>query len=414
MPASAPPATRRSLLILLLVVFIDLVGFGLVAPLIPFYAEQLGLAPQWITAAVASYSLMQFVAAPLLGRWSDRIGRKPVLFFSMVGHAAAYVLLALSHNIWMFLAARIVGGITGGNLPVAYAYIADNSHGHARAAAIGKISGAFGLGMVLGPALGGLLAGSDAPLAADLATPAWTAAVASLLSAIAIAIWLPESPGQQSQAGADRAHHATADGRAIEPTVLALLVICFVVIFGMALRESIFALWVSHTLRLGARDIGLLFALAGAVIAVLQFAAIGSLTRRFGSHALALSATGLLALSWIGLAVADRLQIVIAAVILTAAGTALFQTSIQNLLANIASPGKRGSIMGAYQSSSALARFVGQSSSGSFYGLVHVSAPFLIGALLMLPAALLLVRIRTRLLAATEAAQTESPQETPA
>ena len=317
----------------------------------------------------------------------------------------------------MFLAARVIGGITGGNLPVAYAYIADNLVGHERAAAIGKISGSFGLGMVLGPALGGLLAGGATPMEADLAAPAWAAAFASLLSALAIAIWLPESPGHTRAAQPKSSGAAPISTQpAFQQPVLTLLVIVFVVVLGMALRESIFALWASHTLRLGARTIGLLFALAGAVIAILQFTVMGTLTRRFGSHSLALTATSLMAVSWLTFAVADQLPLVFAAVVLTASGTALFQTSMQNILASISQPHNRGGIMGAYQSSSALARFAGQSSSGSFYGLMHPSAPFLIGAALMLPATWLLVRIRRRPQAVADVTESapQRPEETAA
>lgn len=401
---------------LLLVVFVDLVGFGLVTPLIPFYGERLGLAPQWITLIVATYSLAQFVAAPLWGRLSDRVGRRPVLFACMVGHVGSYLILACADTVWLFLAARIAGGLTAGNLPVAYAYIADTVAPDRRAAAMGKVSGAFGLGFVLGPALGGLLAGGETMIEADLVRPALAAAAASALSAAMIAVFLPESRRARQAAPAGKSPLPPFSFSLRQPPVVAvLLVVCFVVIFSMSMRESIFSLWASHVLELGARTIGLLFAVSGGVVALVQFTSIGALTRRWGSWRLALAATALFAGAWLVFALVPRLPPVVLALAATAGGTALFQTSMQNLLADVAAAHERGRVMGAYQASSALGRYVGQSCSGTFYGVVHPSAPFLLGAALMLPAALLLwwigrhlpVRTLTRTSLAMPAERTE-------
>jgi MFS family permease len=287
---------------------------------------------------------------------------------------------------------------------------------------MGKVSGAFGLGMVVGPALGGWLAGGSTLAEASLSRPALAAACASALSALMILAFLPESrPAPADAAGEPRASArrdeaasaaAAAPGRAEEglpPLVTLLLVVGFLVVFGMAMREAVFPLWGSHVLGLGASTLGMLYALSGATVALLQFTSMGTLTRRFGSYRLTLGASVLFAAGWSTLAIAHNLGAALFAVALTASATALFQTSMQNMLAELAPAARRGRIMGAYQSAGALARYVGQTSAGSFYGFLHPSAPFALGAVLMLPAAAVLISMRRRLPNAITRAAPASP-----
>ena len=173
------PKPRFAVPILFAVVFIDLVGFGILAPLVPFYVERLGARPELITLIIAAHPLAQSLAMPLWGTLSDRRGRRPVLLASMLGHGAAYLLLGFADSLWLLLLARILSGATSANLSTAYAYIADVTTPEERAGAMGRVSSAFGLGFAIGPALGGLLAGGTTMDDANLLRPAIAAAVAN-------------------------------------------------------------------------------------------------------------------------------------------------------------------------------------------------------------------------------------------
>src|SRR5215831_15358176 len=177
---------------LFLIVFVDLVGFGLVIPLLPFYAVRFGASPQEVTLLLAVYSLMQLFAAPLWGRLSDRVGRRPVLMISMAASVLAYLWIGAATAAWMLFAARALAGACAGNIAAAQAYIADITKPEDRAKGMGVIGAAFGLGFIIGPAFGGLLAGNN-PAAADIETPAWVAAGLSFVALCGVVVVLPES-----------------------------------------------------------------------------------------------------------------------------------------------------------------------------------------------------------------------------
>src|SRR5580700_89560 len=176
--------------ILFLIVFVDLVGFGLIIPLLPFYAERFGASPQQVTILMAVYSLMAMLAAPVWGRLSDRIGRRPVLMASMLAAALAYLWLGLASALWMLFAARAFAGACAGNIAAAQAYIADVTPPERRARGMGMIGAAFGLGFIIGPALGGALAGNDLATA-DLRTPGLIAAALSAIACLGVIVLLP-------------------------------------------------------------------------------------------------------------------------------------------------------------------------------------------------------------------------------
>lgn len=380
------------------VVFVDLVGFGILAPLTPFYVLRTGLGAEQVTLIIASYSLAQFLVMPLWGHVSDRRGRRPVLLVSMAGHVVSYVMLAYADGWPMLLAARVLGGITAANLVTAYAYSTDITPPEDRAKALGRISAAFGLGFVFGPMIGGLLAGPGDATQADLMTPALAAAGLSALSFLGILFFLPESrkPGD----AANRNDPSFLDGLrrvAARPAIMALVALCVVVITFVSAREAIIAVWAHDKLAMNARDIGLVLAVSGATIAGIQFFAMGELTRRFGSVRLVMAALVLFAMGWTGLILAQSWGHVAAATVLTATATALFQTQVQTIVSQSADAQERGMVLGVYQSSNSLARFGGQALSGSIYSFVGRDAPFALGALMMAPAMILLLWISRRM-----------------
>src|SRR5919112_1160597 len=188
------PTVTRPLLIIFLTIFVNLVGFRIIIPLLPFYAETFGASPVVIGLLFAIFSLCQLVAAPVLGDLSDRYGRRPVLIFSLAGTVVSFVVLALAHSITMLFLARVVDGLSGGNISTARAYVADVTEPKDRAKAYGLIGAAFGLGFILGPALSGVLAG------VSYTAPIWAAAAITTVAALMAWMWLPETV-HRAQAG---------------------------------------------------------------------------------------------------------------------------------------------------------------------------------------------------------------------
>src|SRR5437867_10695190 len=177
----------RPLGIIFLTIFVNLVGFGIIVPLLPFYAETFGAAPLTIGLLFAVFSLCQLLAAPALGDLSDRYGQRPVLVFSLAGTVISFVMLALAHSVAMLFLARIVDGLSGGNISTARAYVADVTEPHDRARAYGLIGAAFGLGFIFGPALSGMLA------RLSYTAPIWAAAAITLIATAVAWLWLPET-----------------------------------------------------------------------------------------------------------------------------------------------------------------------------------------------------------------------------
>src|SRR5881409_318258 len=184
----------RPLTIIFLTIFVNLVGFGIIIPLLPFYAETFGASPVVVGLLFAVFSLCQLAAAPVLGDLSDRYGRRPVLIFSLAGTVASFVMLALAHSLTMLFLARIVDGLSGGNISTARAYVADITEAKDRARAYGLIGAAFGLGFILGPAISGILAGIS------YTAPIWAAAMITLAATAVAWFWLPETV-HRAQAG---------------------------------------------------------------------------------------------------------------------------------------------------------------------------------------------------------------------
>jgi MFS family permease len=393
---NAPPAPRFAFPTLFAVVFIDLVGFGIVIPLVPFFAERLGARPELITLIIALHALCQSAAMPLWGAMSDRRGRRPVLLVSMIGHAGSYLMMGFADSLWLLALARIVSGVTAANLSTAYAYIADITTPDERAGAMGKISAAFGLGFAVGPAVGGLLAGGATMADANLLRPALAAALASAAAALAIYLFLPETQHRAAREEARGEHRSLpADLKRVtqRPVLTMMLVLALMVVTFMAVRESIFPLWAHYRLGFNARELGIALGFTGALISCVQFLGMGHLSGRFGELRLVKAALALFATAWVGLTLSVGLATCLLALAAQSLGVAFFQTSMQSLISKRAGPSERGLVLGVYQSSSALARFMGQACAGTLYGQIGMNAPFLIGAAAMAPAMWLALRI---------------------
>src|SRR5580700_4986004 len=242
----------RPLLIIFLTIFVNLIGFGIIIPLLPFYAETFGASPLVIGLLFAVFSVCQLVAAPILGDWSDRYGRRPILIFSLLGTVASFVLLALAGSITMLFIARIVDGLSGGNISTARAYVADITEPKDRARAYGLIGMAFGLGFIFGPALSGVL------VKVSITAPIWAAAALTLVATAVAWFWLPET--------VHRAHAGTGMPFRDLPAMFQraglrhVLAIDFVYWFAFAVFQTTFALFAARRFAFGASETGYFFA----------------------------------------------------------------------------------------------------------------------------------------------------------
>jgi DHA1 family tetracycline resistance protein-like MFS transporter len=386
------------MLIMLLVVFTDLVGFGVVIPLLPFYGEHFGAAPLTVTMLLATFSGLQLIAAPLWGRLSDRVGRRPIVLISTTTSVLAYAWLASADALWMLFAARALQGISAGNISVAQAYIADVTKPENRARGMGLMGAALGLGFIVGPAIGGQLAGGD-PTALTVALPAYAAAAFSALALVLAALLLKESlPAERrAEAARNRPGRIAQIRDAFErPNLRRLMVLFFTTTFAFAGMETTFALWALHRFGWGPRQVGELFAMVGIVLVLIQGGLIGKLTRRFGEARMLLAGTITIGLGLALLAAAMTPVVGISACCLLALGMGMAQPSTSSLISREASATEQGGILGVNQSVGSLARLVGPAVAGSAFTLGGPSAPYILGAGLMVISSWIATRVLRR------------------
>ena len=373
--------------ILFLIVFIDLVGFGLVIPLLPYYAERFAASPVEMTVLFAVYSLMSMLAAPLWGRLSDQVGRRPVLMASMLAAALAYLWLGLASALWMVFAARAFAGACAGNIAAAQAYIADSTPPEERARGMGMIGAAFGLGFIIGPVLGGVIAGNDMATA-DLRTPALIAAALSFVAFVGVIVVLPESR-KAARSGRRRGRIAAAREAFARPALARLLAVFFLVILAFSGMETTFAWWAMAQFGWGPQAIGFVFFYVGLLAAVMQGILIGPLIRRFGEQRLLTGGLVMLALALCGLPFVRDVPGLLLALSGQALGWGAAQPSLNSLISRGAAADEQGEVLGVSQSIGSLARVLGPLLAGSLFALFGRGSPFFCGAALVCGAVVL-------------------------
>ncbi len=393
---SPPHASKRQLAALFLSVFMGLFGFGVVLPVFPFWGRLFGATASDITIAIACYSLGQFLGAPLWGRLSDRIGRRPVLIYSMIGSVLGYGALAFAGSIMELGAARLFAGLMAGNIAAALAYVGDITTPEQRPRAMGLLGAAFGLGFIFGPAVGGLVAG-DLPSLRDAANVAWVAAGISIVAAIGMVAFLPESlPPERRRA----AKAALTGGNMFalvrrKPAIGGLMAITLLVIGSAGMMETVFAIFAADRLGWGPRDVGLSFGMIGIIAAALQAGGSAPLAARFGSANLLWFSTILYGIALAALAMANTSVSVLAALAFSAIGFGLFNPALQTLTAATSDDSDRGRINGLTQGASAMGRIIGPAGSGFIYDGLGPHMPFAIGAGVM-ALAFVLARLTAR------------------
>jgi len=378
---------RAKIGIVFLIVFIDLVGFGIVIPILPLYVEEYGPSPVVFGLLMASFSIMQFLFAPILGRLSDRVGRRPVLLVSLVGSAVGYVLFGIAGSLAMLFASRIIDGISGGNISTAQAVIADITGPEDRAKGMGLIGAAFGLGFILGPAIGALLV-TVAPW-----MPGAAAAVTSMIAFVLVLTKLPETLDLEAKHKARRhpLHLKSLVEAVSHPLVGFCFVMVFFTIFAFANFETTFAQFARLRFRFSTSTIAWLFVYAGVLGAIVQGGLVGRLARRFGEGRLIAAGTLLsfLALGFLPYTVSIGPLLTTLAVL--AVGQGIAHPSLSAMTSKLVSADEVGGVMGVYQSMSSLARIAGPFWAEVVYGKLGFAWPFRTGSVFMLLACVVAV-----------------------
>lgn len=420
----------KNLGVLWLLVFVSLMGFGLTAVPFPLVAEQMGASDFWKTFGGAGvFSVFQLVATPLWGRWSDAVGRKPILVLSSAGSLLAYLWLSQADSLVSLLLARALGGIMSGNLGAAFAYATDVTDVRNRARGLGIVSSAFGVGFAVGPPLGGFL-GSGPGGAPSLYGPALAAAGLSFLALLGAAFLLRESLPEESRRPWRRGAAAAGDGiatasdgaagaaapasparrgspfamLAARPVLAGLILATMMVAIGGGSLQSVFPFWSRDVLHYSLREIGLQFMVFAALSAVGQAGLIGPLARRFGEKRVAIGSIVGITVSLLVFAVASVPWMSWVGISAFGLANGLFLPAVTSLVSFESEPRNRGAVMGLFNAASSAGRIVGPALSGPVYFNLGAAAPFIGSAVMTALGALLLGRAHARPAAPSQAA----------
>jgi MFS family permease len=427
-----PSDTRRGVAVVVAVVFLDLLGFGIIIPILPFYVRSFGLSDLFIGLLAASYSFAQFVAAPMLGRISDERGRRPILMLSVGVSGVAWTIFGLAAEVdaaagtvaavVTLFGARILAGAAGGNIATAQAYIADVTPVEDRAGALGLVGAAFALGFVFGPAIGGLAASDTAVRVAESVLPAFVpatkfslpsfAAAAMSFVALATAAVVLKEPNRTAMP-ADRVSFVAQFRRALSDATLRPLVLAFFLTsFAFAGVQVMFVPFVADFFGYGATEAALFLTYIGVLGTINQGVLIGRLAKRYGSRLVVFSGVASLFSALVVLAlspflanlvpdltgpswVTGGLLVLLAFGALASFGNGAVTVGLSTLVSQGASEATRGAAFGVTQGAGSLGRTVGPPLAAAAYVFVYWS-PFIAGALLMVPVALVLRASRGR------------------
>lgn len=373
---------KKRLFSILLVVFIDLLGFSLILPLLPYYAETFN-ASEFVTGLlIAVYALMQLIGAPILGRLSDRYGRRPILLISVFGTFLGFLLLGFANALWILFAARILDGITGGNLSVAQAYISDVTDAKNRAKGLGLIGAAFGVGFIIGPVTGGVLSQYGYNV------PAFVAAGLALFNFILIYAWLPESLTKEKREplGEQKKPSITLDALIAalkRPFTGSLLITRFFFSLAFAIFQTIFSLYALAKFNLTARDTGFVLTYVGVLSVFVQGFLVGRLTNRFREDHLITASVALMAVSLLGWALVPSVFWLLVVLTPTAISGGILNTLLSSTLTKAVAPQEIGGILGLSASVESSTRIIAPILGGALLEKVGTWSPGAFGAVVM-------------------------------
>ncbi len=368
---------RRALTIIFVTVFIDLLGFGIVIPLLPLYAERFGASPAVIGWLLASYLIAQAIAAPVLGRLSDRIGRRPVLIASLAGSAVSFTLLGLAETLpWLFVA-RVLAGLAGGSVSAAKSYIADVTTPENRAKGMGFLGAGIALGYVFGPALGGLLTHWNVTM------PYFVAGTTALVNCFSALLFLPAPPRVTPHATDEELSALAHAGRLlVRPGLRGYLGMVFLITLSFSLFTGTFALLGQRLFHYTPAKIGVLLSFVGLMAALVQGGLIGPLVKRFKELPLATAGSAMFAAGLALVPMAHGVGLMLAALFLIGFGNSLNMPTLLALVSREAAAGEQGRVLGVQQSLESIARIIGLVVGGWLFSRVEWE-PYVCGAGLM-------------------------------
>jgi multidrug resistance protein len=392
---AAPRAGRAALAFIFGVVLLDVMGLGLLMPIQAYIVRQYSDQALMVALIPVLYAAGQFFAAPLLGKLSDRFGRRPVILYSLTAAAFGYFLFGIGGALWVLFLSRIIDGFGAGSASTAGAYVADVTAPQDRARNYGFIGLAFGLGFILGPTLGGLLSGIS------LSAPAYAAGVLSLLAAVVGFFVLPESlPKEKRETAplrlADLNPFASIFEMLRRPTLGGLLLAQCLFFFVFHGNNNLLPVFMIEKFTAQPWQVAALFATGGIVMAVMQGALVGPLARRFGEKPLAAGSLGLQAVAAVGVVIVPALWLMYPVIALNSVGTGLVWPTLGALLANSVSSEEQGRVSGVSTALGSLMSIFGPLWAGTAYDRLAPVAPFWIGALIFVLAGLLLTRVKAR------------------
>jgi len=372
---------NKRLFSIILVVFIDLLGFSLILPLLPYYAKTFAANQTTTGILIASYAVMQLIGAPILGRLSDRFGRRPVLLVSVFGTFIGFLLLGFANALWMLFASRIIDGLTGGNLSVAQAYISDVTDEKSRSKGLGLIGAAFGLGFIIGPVTGGLLSQWG------YAVPAFAAAGISFINLILIYAWLPESLTEEKRSQMTEKRPAVTLNALLvafqRPFTGSILITRFFFGLAFAIFQTIFSLYALAKFNLTARDTGFVLTYVGVLSVIVQGFLVGRLTTRFREDLLITASVILMAVSLLGWALAPSLIWLYIIMTPTALSGGLLNTLLSSTLTKAVAPQEIGGILGLSAAVESSTRIIAPLLGGVLLQQIGTWAPGAFGATIM-------------------------------
>jgi MFS transporter, DHA1 family, tetracycline resistance protein len=369
------------LAIIFVTVFVDLLGFGIIIPLLPFYAERFGGSAQTVAMLSASFSAMQFVFMPIWGRLSDRIGRRPILLLGLFGSFASYLVFGLAGSLPLLFVSRMFAGIAGATVSTAQAFIADTTTAENRAKGMGLVGAAFGLGFIFGPAIGGVLSRWGH------AVPPLFAAGLALANFVAAWFLLPESrPAHVPGTAKPGSRLESLQNALVRPTLPALLLVYVTVVAAFSGFETTFALFSERRFGFTEETIGYLFAYVGVVLAIVQGGLVGRMVKRFGERRLVPVALLAMAVGLALIAVSRSVAELFVANGILAVGMGFNSPALTSLISRRSDPEDQGGILGVSQGLASLARIVGPAWAGFLFDRWGMTSPYLSSAALVLVA----------------------------
>ena len=375
---------NRPLLIIFLTILVNLIGFGIIIPLLPFYAQTFGASPLAIGLLFASFSLAQLIASPLLGHWSDTWGRRPVLILSLAGTVVSFVMLAVAHSLTMLFAARVVDGLSGGNITTARAYIGDIATDENRAKYFGMLGAAFGLGFVIGPALSALFAHIS------YTAPIWAAAAITVLATLLAWFWLPETVHRvEATVGSPWKALRELSGR---PALRVLFAIDFLYWGSFAVYQTTFALFGARRFGFDATHTGYILAAFGVLGVIVQGVLVGPIVKRLGEKRTLVVGLILAALSWGGSALVYSVPFFLAMLVPAAFGLGFCNPSLVSLVSAAAGKHEQGRVQGAAGALESLGRTIGPVWGNGLLQVAGEGAAYGSAALVLLATAALTTR----------------------